>query len=660
MATTNSRSFRASVSTGRRAFQSSITPKPTFATQAVNKSPLRGLAKALGLAGDIADRQKKLQDESDKQRGLMESLVSSADQDPAKIKAKEMFPQESLAFMSAFREGHAKLWAQKKYSAWKLEYNTWEHKNENDPVHFQNWLAKKVGDARLVIGDNQFAIAGAMPIFNEAIHNMTAEHTKYTGDRIIAEEEQNIFERIDQTVLNRNVDNPTHPSYDPTGESLFAYINTEIGMASKKGLDATKIKDQILTNLLATADANDDDNLYNLIIESSDSGLLKLTPEQLLKVETSHLNHRQERDAEDAAIAAQAKALKKEEEDKFLGLYLTRFANKDYRMDDIPPELIKRYPKVYTSIQSALTQMRKANDYVNPEDETNDVIEINRVIYSEDFKKLSTPQRVDALTTLIKDKGLQLSEGTVSKLYATVGKDPKDPKIFLNNATVKTSHAPLVKGIKTALDSKNTDFGVYVTGNAGNTFESLMATYTAGIDTSNMDAVAVSKKYAEAAEAVLEHMLETESGFYAKVESILARTGEDAVNLPRPLMKAYTKETTDRNAAAKAQAEAEAIKAAETQKRLEEQAELERIAAEALAKENQEKADQKDTQEKAVAEADSAENPEEVPDVPPYEPSVLERVANTAGTEALEIISNLLGSTEEADAFKAKQKQQQK
>ena len=177
-------------------------------------------------------------------------------------------------------------------------------------------------------------------------------------------------------------------------------------MASKKGLDATKIKDQILTNLLATADAYDDDNLYELIMTSSDSGLLKLTPEQLLKVENSQLNHRQERDAEDADIAAQAKALKKEEGDTFLGTYLTRFANKDYRMDDIPPELIQKYPKVYTTIQSALTQMRKANDYVNPEKETNDVIAINRVIYSEGFKELSTPQRVDALTTLIKDKGL--------------------------------------------------------------------------------------------------------------------------------------------------------------------------------------------------------------------------------------------------------------
>ncbi len=651
MATTNSRSFRASVSTGRRAFQSSITPKSTFSTQAATKSPLRGLAKALGLAGDIADRQQKLQDESDKQRGLMESLVSSADKDPALIKAKEMYPQESLAFMSAFREGHAKLWAQKKHTAWKLEYNTWEHKNENDPTHFQDWLAKKIGDARSVIGDNQFAIAGAMPVFNEAIHNMTAAHTKYTGDRIIAEEEQNILERIDQTVQNRNVDNPTHPSYDPKGSSLFAYINTEIGMASKKGLDATKIKDQILTNLLATADAYDDDNLYELIMTSSDSGLLKLNPEQLLKVENSQLNHRQERDAEDADIAAQAKALKKEEEDTFLGSYLTRFANKDYRMDDIPPELIKKYPKVYTAIQSALTQMRKANDYVNPQDETNAVIEINRVIYSEDFKKLPTPQRVSSLTNLIKNKELQLSEGTVSKLYATVGKDPKDTKIFLNNATVKTSHAPLVKSIKTSLDSKNTDFGQLVTGTAATTFESLMATYTAGIDTAGMDAVAASKKYTEAAEAVLEHMLETESGFYSKVESILARTGEDAVNLPRPLMRAYTKETTDRNAAAKAAAEADKIKAEQIRLQLEEAARLEQIAAEALAKATQEKADQKETEEKAQEDVDSAENPEEVPDVPPYEPTVLEN----AGTAALDVINDLLGSTKEADAFKAKQ-----
>lgn len=550
MAKTNSRTFQASVGTGRRAFQSSITPVSTYATQVKETSGLRGLSKALGLAGDIADRQKKLQDESDKQRGLMASLVDSAGKDPAKIKAKELYPQESLAFMMAFREGQSKLWAQKKYTSWKTEYDTWDGKNSNDPQDFQNWMAGKIGEARSLVGDNQFAIAGAMPVFNEAMHNMTAAHAKYTGDRIIQEETDNILERVDQAVLNRNTTNPSHPSYDPDGKYLFGYIDSEIGMAARKGLDGGKIKEQVVKDLLATADAYDDDGLYQLIMDSSDNGLLKLKPEQRVAVETSYENHRDERDKEDTALAKEAAALRKAEENQLLGQYLSQFAIGNFDTRDITPELIAKYPKVFKAINAAKSQMRSLKDYVDPVQETKELAGINALIYSDEFKKLDKASRIAALNTIIEQKKLQLSEGTVGRLYSEIAKDEKDPKVFLNNANVKLTNDPLVEAIKITFDMKDDFSGQYTVGTNKSDFQARMAIATAGIDATGMDSVAATKKYLEVAESVLGEMLENPS-----FEDLVKSKMQEKSRIPMPLQRAYTAKVQQDNETARVLAE---------------------------------------------------------------------------------------------------------
>jgi len=629
MATTNSRTFQASIGTGRRAFQSSITPVSTYATQVKETSGLRGLSKALGLAGDIADRQKKLQDESDKQRGLMASLVDSAGKDPAKIKAKELYPQESLAFMTAFREGQSKLWAQKKYTSWKTEYDTWEGKNSNDPQDFQNWMAGKIGEARSQVGDNQFAIAGAMPVFNEAMHNMTAAHAKYTGDRIIQEETDNILERVDQAVLNRNTTNPSHPSYDPDGTYLFGYIDNEIGMAARKGLDGGKIKEQVVKDLLATADAYNDDGLYQLIMDSSDNGLLKLKPEQRVAVEKSYQNHRDERDKEDTALAQEAAARRKAEEAQFLGQYLNQFAQGNFDTSSITPDLIAKYPKVFKSINAAKSQMRSLKNYVDPVQETKDLAVINARIYSDEFKKLDKASRIAELNKIIEKNKYQLSEGTVGRLYSEVAKDEKDPKVLLNNQQVKLSHTPIVSSLKTALDMKNDAMGQYTVGNNSTDFQARMAIATAGIDTTGMDATAATKKYLEVAETVFTEMLE-DSAFYETVSKKVTAPEGEKISLPMPLQRAYTAKVQQENEAARALAEQAKIAAEKKAEEAKADADAKEVAKAALLQ--------------AIADADGNTPPASTvtaapPSVTPAQPDLPQPSGNTGTNTTLSPIA---------------------
>jgi len=359
---------------------------------------------------------------------------------------------------------------------------------------------------------------------------------------------------VDQAVLNRNTTNPSHPSYDPDGTYLFGYIDNEIGMAARKGLDGGKIKEQVVKDLLATADAYDDDGLYQLIMDSSDNGLLKLKPEQRLAVETSYMNHRAERDAEDTASAKEATALRKAEEAQFLGQYLNQFAQGNFDTSSITPDLIAKYPKVFKEINAAKSQMRSLKDYVDPALETVAVSKINALIYSDKFKKLDKASRISALNQIIEQNQLQLSEGTVGRLYSEVAKDEKDPKELLNNAQVKLSHTPIVSSLKTALDMKNDALGQYVVGNNSTDFQARMAIATAGIDTTGMDATAATKKYLEVAETVFTEMLE-DRAFYETVSKKVTAPEGERISLPSPLQRAYIAKVQQDNEAKRVLAE---------------------------------------------------------------------------------------------------------
>lgn len=539
MAGKSSRTLSASISTGAGA-RSYVKGVSTYSPPAqTGGNGMAQLGKALSLTGSIVDRKAKLDNEADKQRGLIQGLTMSAAGDPAKIRSGEMFPQESAAFMAGLKESQSKAWAYQQMTGWQSEYDQWEGKNSNDPNDFQEWLGGKLGDARSAIGDDQFAIAGAMPVLQQAMNNMTTSHAAHTKNRVLAEETQAMRDIVGGMAQNVNTTNPSHPSFDPEGENFMSAVDNEVAIRVRKGLDGTKAKQQVLDDLLNRADATDNEELYTMIANAHDKGIFKLNPDQMKQVEDAHHDYENEMDAIAADEAKAQAAAKKAAENAALGEYTAEIGvDGEY---PLPPEGLKRgNPDLYKSMLSMRSAMLKAKDYVDPRQEQASMTKIWGTVYSDKFQKMSKANQIATISQMINtDPEIALSEGTVGSLMREIGKDGSTPKVISQNATYKTLHTATIKTVKAAFDTKADMFGEGGDNRLSAAFEGTMAQLAADLPVP-ANPTEAKKMYNELAEAATEQLLIDNPDLYARLTEIDAETGRMVTQLPpmSPIYKA--------------------------------------------------------------------------------------------------------------------------
>ena len=538
MATRNSRTFRSSLSSGSGA-RSFVKGVSTYVQPAATgTSNMERLGKALQLGASVADRKAKLDNEADKQRGLIEGLTLSAAGDPAKIKAGEMYPQESQAFMMGLRESQSKAWAFSQMTQWQQEYEQWGDRDSNDPAAFQSWMAGKLGDARDAIGGDQFAIAGAMPILQQSLNNMTVAHAAYTKDRVIGEENQAMRDIVGGMADSLNTEDPKHPSYDPDGELMMAAIDNEVGIRVKKGLDGTKAKQQVLDDLLDRADAMDDPRLYEALANAHDKGIFKLNPDQMKQVEDAHHDYENEMDSLAADEAKAQAAAKKAAENAALADY-TMQVGQDGQYP-LPPEGLKANPELYKSMLGMRKAMLSAKDYVDPRVEQAAMGQIWAKVYSPEVAAMGTAAKMATISNFINSNpDIALSEGTMGSLMRELG-DPKSAnKVLVQNATYKNLHTATIKTVKAAFDTPADMFGEGGDNRLSAAFEGMMSQMTAALPEpkSPLDA---KETYNEMAEFVSEQILLENPDLYQRLTEIDPETGRMVTQLPpaSPIYKA--------------------------------------------------------------------------------------------------------------------------
>lgn len=498
----NSRITGVKINTGSGA-RSAIQHRSTFVNpQRVEETSGLGLlAGALKIGGAAADRKKELQDAADIERGKLEGLMLSAKGDPAKIKLGEMFPQASPAFMMGLRESQSKAWAYRQADEWKAEYNSWEGKNSNNPNDFHNWLGTKLGDARSALGDDQFAIGGAMPVLQQTLNNMSAAHTSYTAKRVMGEETQAMREVVQGIVKNREGTDTV---------ALFSQIDHEVGLRVRKGMDGTVAKQTIFDDLLAQADAYNDGELLAQLDEANANGIFKLNPTQEKLLEDAQHDLDREIAAEATAQAAADKKARIQAEEAALGAYTaTLGVDGAY---ELPPEDLKRQrPKLYKSMLEMRKAVLSAKDYVDPVAEQNSMGLIWGEVYSDKVKKMSAVERVAHMSAFIANNpNVALSEGTMGSIMRELGDTKSAAKTALQNPTVKGLHTPTLKLVKSYFDKPADMFGEGGNNLLSAKFEGMLSQALASQSLDGMDMAAASATYNSVAKNVLTHMFTSE------------------------------------------------------------------------------------------------------------------------------------------------------
>lgn len=442
----NVRQDQSSVRTARGGARSFARAVSTYVRPTDTRGQSNGFAALANAVGVTMTRKQQLDDERDTQEGMMEGMMLSAAQDPAKIKAGEMYPQKSPAFMAGLRESQSKAWAMSKQAEWSLEYDQWEGKGSNDPAAYQEWLAGKLGEARSELGSDQFALSGAMPILQQTVANMGTHHASETSKRVKAEEIKAMRE------INLGLMEGYDFNADPTGEGLMAALAGQVDQRVAKGLDGATLNQHLVDDALDYADAMNDTGILAAMASAHDSGVYKLNAAQMKQVDDAMINIQNEMDSIATQDAAAAKAAKEAAEDGALGEYTSQLNSANPPLP--PAEMKKSNPKLYKEMLQMRSAYTSAVNYVDPQAEQASLGIIYKTIYSPDFQAQTYAEKSAALSQAITEGAaagtIALSEGTIAGLYrvigATSGKDPKNP---LSNTGITKLRGNVYKAMQT-------------------------------------------------------------------------------------------------------------------------------------------------------------------------------------------------------------------
>lgn len=429
MAGSNARRLMPSPRTARGPTKSLTQVVSTYVAPAQKGAGAGGLLEALGVAGAaIYDQREELQKKEDHRLGVLEGLKTSAEQDPAKIKSGEMYAQRSEAFMAGLTESQSQAWAYDRLRNWRIEYESWEGKTSNDPAEFTQWMQSKMAEATKALGTDEFAVAGALPILRGGLNNLSVSHASNTSKRVKADEVAAM-----KGIVLGHMENHDW-SQDEDGLGMVAAIEREATVRVRKGLDGKAVNDEIISDVIAFADARNDTRYVEALARGHEAGIYRLSAEQQKAI--TDADHKI--DSEVNALAEQQRLARKRAneaaEANALGDYTaTMIDSGGTGMPD--PRIAQQHPKVYKAMLQMRSAYLSAKNHVDPRVEQAAVVNIWRMVNSDEFKDKTPAEQNQDLGAALNFGAAPLSQSTIGAVFraANARRDPKSP---LNNATI--------------------------------------------------------------------------------------------------------------------------------------------------------------------------------------------------------------------------------
>lgn len=157
----------------------------------------QGINSFSGIVDQQAARAKQTRNGAEAQQGVADALREQAGEEMKGIRTGSIFRQNSQFYMAGLNETRGKASAARFKAETTQAYQDWEGRHvDDDGVGFRDWMNSRVGDFMGTLGDDQYKIAGAMPIINEVANNFAAQHTGFTANRLETES----FEAYDEIV----------------------------------------------------------------------------------------------------------------------------------------------------------------------------------------------------------------------------------------------------------------------------------------------------------------------------------------------------------------------------------------------------------------------------------------------------------------------------
>lgn len=229
----------------------------------------RGINAFSGILQQEADQMKQERNADEHTQGVQDALREQAGEELKGVKTGSIFRQHSRFYMAGLNETRGKAAAAKWKAETALAYEEWAGKHtDDDGSAFREWMNDRVNTFMGTLGDDQYKVAGALPVINEVATNFATQHTGFTANRLETES----MEAYD-TIVAGVFDDLSNGDLDL--EMAVDAIAFEAD--SMYDTDGAAANDRVVTAAIQYANIHNDPDAIIVLAKAHDSGKLKLS-----------------------------------------------------------------------------------------------------------------------------------------------------------------------------------------------------------------------------------------------------------------------------------------------------------------------------------------------------------------------------------------------
>tara|TARA_R110000782_G_scaffold47861_1_gene104901 strand:- start:1497 stop:3746 length:2250 start_codon:yes stop_codon:yes gene_type:complete len=150
-----------------------------------------------GIVGQQAADAKQERNAGEASQGVQDALREQAGEEMRGVQSGSIFRQHSKFYMAGLNETRGKAAGARFKADTTQAYQNWEGRHiDDDGTAYRDWMNGRVAEFMGTLGDDQYKVAGALPVINEVANNFAVQHTAFTATRLETES----FEAYDEIV----------------------------------------------------------------------------------------------------------------------------------------------------------------------------------------------------------------------------------------------------------------------------------------------------------------------------------------------------------------------------------------------------------------------------------------------------------------------------
>ena len=249
------------------------------------------------------------------------ALGEGPDEELKQVRLGNLFRPHSKAYNQVYSEAMGRKAAIEFNENLTLEYEKSGLKYNTNPEKFREWMNGKVNAfLKEPAHQNEYFLAGAVQTVQQQTVNMGAAHMSNVSAQMERNHLASIKKQADDIALRVS-------SGEYTIEEGLAKSSTLMGQAYGSSLPAGKSRAAFLSSWLATADASDNVEMGQALLDARESGALKLRPDEWLTI-----SNNVEKIEKDVAFRKSLQIKEREAQDK-QNLSIMTDAAADFFMD---------------------------------------------------------------------------------------------------------------------------------------------------------------------------------------------------------------------------------------------------------------------------------------------------------------------------------------